>query len=205
MSTKQNRTRGEDYQAPVPVPKVQRTRGDWKKYDEEMVPRAAELAGQGLTDAEIAAELGIVPSTLWRWFVAYPELRSAVKAAKEAIDRRVERSLFKRAVEDGDTTAHIFWLKNRQPDLWRDKRETEIVIPMGDAEPGTLDTRGTALAALALFNEAAYDPVAAGTLLEATANAEETVDGDENSETGPSYGQESDDWDQGVDLDPGEQ
>jgi transposase-like protein len=193
------------------VPKAQRTRGDWKKYDEEMVPAAAELASQGLTDAEIAAELGIVPSTLWRWFVAYPELRSAVKAAKDAIDRRVERSLFKRAVEDGDTTAHIFWLKNRQPEMWRDRKETEIIVPVTDDVGEVRDARGAALAALALFNEAQYDPGSAGVLLEATANAEESDDGDQAPARGqypaPEQGAEreaEDDWERGDDLDPGE-
>ena len=34
----------------------------------------------------------------------------------------VENALFKNAIE-GNTTAQIFWLKNRRPDKWRDKRE----------------------------------------------------------------------------------
>jgi transposase-like protein len=209
--SKQTRTRGEDYEAPVPVPKAKRTRGRPSEFEPEYVAEAAELARSGATDKEIAAELGVAMSTLSRWFLAYPQLREAVKAAKEQIDQRVVRSLYKRAVEDGDTTAHIFWLKNRQPELWRDRKETEIIVPPSDEEAAQLDSRSAALAALALFNEAQYDPTAAGILLEATANAEENDDGEAQPAraTGAARGDQveaDDDWDEpsGYDLDPGE-
>jgi hypothetical protein len=204
------------------VPKVQRTRGRPSEYDDEFIPEAVSLAAAGATDAEIADGLGIDRSTLRRWFLAYPQLNAAVKAAKDTIDQRVERSLFKRAVEDGDTTAHIFWLKNRRPLEWRDRKETEIIVPDPGQDAEQLDTRGAALAALALFTEAQYDPRATGVLLDATANAEEKDDGEEPptysgrglgnrapSDDGRSDGARApdpsdDDWETGVDLDPGE-
>jgi hypothetical protein len=37
----------------------------------------------------------------------------------------VIRGLYTRATAGNDTTAAIFWLKNRQPDRWRDRREFE--------------------------------------------------------------------------------
>lgn len=212
--SKQTRTRGEDYEAPVPVPKAKRTRGRPSEFEPEYVPEAVAMAAAGATDAEIAEGLGIDRSTLRRWFLAYPQLNAAVKAAKETIDQRVVRSLYKRAVEDGDTTAHIFWLKNRQPELWRDRKETEIIVPPSDEEAAQLDSRSAALAALALFNEAQYDPAAAGILLEATANAEENDDGEDSYPQGAGKGvrqgavdsASDDDWDEpsGYDLDPGE-
>lgn len=211
MSTKQTRTRGEEYQAPAPVPKIKRTRGRPSEFDEEYVPEAVTMAAAGATDAEIAEGLGIDRSTLRRWFLAYPQLNAAVKAAKEQIDQRVVRSLFKRAVEDGDTTAHIFWLKNRMPAEWRDRKETEIIVPDNSDEPGQIDARGAALAALALFNEAQYDPGATGMLLEATANVEENDDGarftqrQDHEPQVPRSGE--DDWGDepaGYDIDPGE-
>lgn len=212
--SKQSRTRGEDYQAPAPVPKVQRTRGRPSEYDDEFIPEAVSLAAAGATDAEIADGLGIDRSTLRRWFLAYPQLNAAVKAAKDTIDQRVERSLFKRAVEDGDTTAHIFWLKNRRPLEWRDRKETEIIVPDPGQDTEQLDTRSAALAALALFTEAQYDPRATGVLLEATANAEENDDGEDQGRQDSRDGDSrvpagapdpsDDDWETGVDLDPGE-
>lgn len=214
--SKHQRTKGEGYEAPTPVPKIKRTRGRPSEFDEEYVPEAVAMAAAGATDAEIAEGLGIDRSTLRRWFLAYPQLNAAVKAAKDAIDRRVERSLFKRAVEDGDTTAHIFWLKNRMPAEWRDRKETEIIVPDTSTGDEPRDARGAALAALALFNEAQYDPGSAGVLLEATANDREETDdgildrrqgaGPRAAETGRGSGtsEEPDDWDDGDDLDPGE-
>ena len=35
----------------------------------------------------------------------------------------------------GDTTAQIFWLKNRRPDKWRDKQETNVGIDVEDLSP----------------------------------------------------------------------
>lgn len=207
MSTKQTRTRGEDYQAPVPVPKIKRTRGRIADYDDEVVPEAAALAQQGLTDKEIAEQLGVHVSTFWRWFNEHPHLREAVRAAGKTANSRVKMSLYDRAI-NGSDTASIFWLKNREPDEWRDRRETEIIVPDAGADTEQLDTRSAALAALALFTEAQYDPRATGVLLEATANAEENDDGEEDLQSGRGRrdveAPGDDDWETGVDLDPGE-
>lgn len=180
MSTKQTRTRGEDYQAPAPVPREKRTRGRPSEYDEAYLPEVLDLVSQGATSVEIAEHLDISTVTFWRWCKAYPELRNAVKGAKDAQDDRVEEALRINAVLQGNVTAQIFWLKNRQPDRWRDRKETEIIVPDVSATPLELDVRQTALAALALFNEAQYDPGSAGVLLEVTANVEETDDGSDS-------------------------
>ena len=49
----------------------------------------------------------------------HEELREALKRGREASDDRVEESLYRNALA-GNTTAQIFWLKNRRPDRWRD-------------------------------------------------------------------------------------
>lgn len=221
--SKQTRTRGEDYEAPVPVPRSQRTRGCKSTYDDEILPEVIELVSQGATSREIAQRLGVDPSTFWRWQQAYPQLRNAVKQAKDVQDERVVDALRINAVLEGNVTAQIFWLKNRQPELWRDRKETEIIVPVDEDTAAQLDSRSAALAALALFNEAQYDPTAAGILLEATANAEENDDGEQtgvrraesdgaphaardDSADGARHVETDDDWDEpsGYDLDPGE-
>jgi hypothetical protein len=82
-------------------------------------------ARDGLTDEQIAHNIGIRRSTLSEWKKTFPDIADALKKTKEVVDRQVENALFKKACE-GDTTAMIFWLKNRRPNDWRDKRETQL-------------------------------------------------------------------------------
>jgi hypothetical protein len=213
MSTKQTRTRGEDYQAPVPVPRIARTRGRPSDYEPELIDEACRLIRLGMTDAEICQELDVSVPTYYRWRANFPEFRKATNEAKEAQDDRVVDSLI-RVAHEGNVTAQIFWLKNRRPNEWRDRKETEIIVPDPGADTEQLDTRSAALAALALFTEAQYDPRATGVLLEATANAEENDDGEDQGRQDSRDGDSrvpagapdpsDDDWETGVDLDPGE-
>ena len=82
-------------------------------------------ARDGLTDEQIAHNMGINVATLYRWKNEHSEIRDTLKKTKEVVDREVENALCKKAIE-GDTTAMIFWLKNRRPNDWRDKRETAL-------------------------------------------------------------------------------
>lgn len=105
-------------------------------------------ARDGLTDEQIASNMGVSRSTLNSWKDKYPDILDSLKKGKEIVDRQVENALLKRALgyeyeeikekyEFGelseriitkkqvapDTTAQIFWLKNRKPKDWRDKQE----------------------------------------------------------------------------------
>jgi hypothetical protein len=82
-------------------------------------------ARDGLTDEQIAHNMGITAKTLYEWKNKYSKISKSLKKTKEVVDRQVENALFKKACE-GDTTAMIFWLKNRRPNDWRDKRETQL-------------------------------------------------------------------------------
>lgn len=99
------------------------------KYEEWLTKDGLILiegwARDGLTDEQIAHNMGISRSTLKEWKKDYPAISAALKKSKEVVDRQVENALFKKACE-GDTTAMIFWLKNRRPNDWRDKRETQL-------------------------------------------------------------------------------
>lgn len=125
------------------------------KFKPEFVQQAEKLCKLGATDLEIADFFEIDVRTLHRWKADNTEFCHALKAGKAEADERVERSLFARAngyehdevdlrVINGevvqtpirkfyppDTTACIFWLKNRRPDLWRDKVEQTIQGPNG--------------------------------------------------------------------------
>ena len=96
------------------------------KYEEWLTEDGLILiegwARDGLTDEQIAHNMDISTVTLYDWKKKYPKISNALKKTKEIVDRQVENALFKKACE-GDTTAMIFWLKNRRPNDWRDKRE----------------------------------------------------------------------------------
>lgn len=113
---------------------------------EEGLLKLEGWARDGLTDEQVAHNVGISRSTLAVWKNKYPDLSDALKRGKEVVDRQVENALLKRALgyeyeevtfEAGvetkrvrkevqpDTTAQIFWLKNRKPADWRDKRDVE--------------------------------------------------------------------------------
>ena len=104
-----------------------------------------------MTDKQIAHNMGISEQTLNVWKNKYPSFSESLKKGKETVDRQVENALLRRALgyeyeevsekyEDGilvekkvtkkqvvpDTTAQIFWLKNRKPSIWRDKAQVDI-------------------------------------------------------------------------------
>ncbi|HDA3714541.1 TPA: helix-turn-helix domain-containing protein [Staphylococcus aureus] len=101
----------------------------------------------GLTDAQIARNLGVSKHTLIKWKKNIPDFLDAIKKGKEVSDYELENALHKRAVgyyyeeetvtnkgevvkikkyEHANPTSLIFALKNRLPHKYRDKVEQEI-------------------------------------------------------------------------------
>jgi hypothetical protein len=126
--------------------------------------RLTGWARDGLTDDQIAHNIGINRATLYDWYNRFPDISNAIKKGKEPVDTQVENALLRRAlgydyeetvteVEDlgggktkkhvrkvtrhvaPDTTAQIFWLKNRKPKQWRDKMEAAVNIDTEDLSP----------------------------------------------------------------------
>lgn len=119
------------------------------KYKDEYAELAYKLTLLGHTDKELALFFEVDESTINNWKHEYPEFFKSIKKGKEASDIEVVMALRKRALgyqyeevrteesEQGvrstvttkevvpDTTAQIFWLKNRQPKMWRDKQDIE--------------------------------------------------------------------------------
>ena len=79
-------------------------------------------ARDGLSQQQIADNLGIGLSTLKKYKNKSVAIRTALKKGKEVSDYEVENALYKAAV-NGSVSAMIFWLKNRRPDKWKDKKE----------------------------------------------------------------------------------
>jgi hypothetical protein len=124
-------------------------RGRPSKYKPEFAEQARKLCALGATDRELAEFFEVAESSVSKWKLEYPEFSEALKRGKEVSDERVEHSLYRRAVGYSfdsvhvsnyqgevtltpivqhvppDTTACIFWLKNRRKEQWRDKIEVD--------------------------------------------------------------------------------
>ena len=141
--------------------------------------RVEGWARDGLTDEQIARNMGVAYSTFRDWIGKFSALSASLKKGKAPVDIEVENALLKRATGytvklkkpikvkttkrvtgkgevteerieyadeeqyiPPDTTAQIFWLKNRRPDKWRDKREeapqqtNELLQSLIDLERG---------------------------------------------------------------------
>lgn len=96
---------------------------DWEA--EEKILLLQGWARNGLTNEQIASNMDIVVSTLWEWRKKSPKISNALKIGKDEADIQVENALYRAALE-GNTTAMIFWLKNRRSKEWRDKIQQEI-------------------------------------------------------------------------------
>jgi hypothetical protein len=133
----------------LPQPKIGRP----TDYKPEFAAIAKAMCRMGATDQEVADELGVDTTTIWRWRSKHEEFCKAMKVGKEIADDRVERSLFQRAVgysfkavkvmqHNGvamradyvehvppDVAAAKHWLNNRRPKDWREK--TDLDLPAG--------------------------------------------------------------------------
>lgn len=134
-------------------------------YKPEYAAQAEKLCLLGATDVELADFFGVSIRTIDGWKVQNEDFLRSLKAGKEEADNRVERSLFQRAIgythdavkifmpagaEEAvvvpfrehvapDTTACIFWLKNRRRAEWRDKVDHEMTGADGaPLIPGTI-------------------------------------------------------------------
>lgn len=119
------------------------------KFNGLDLKKVEAVARRGWTDREMAEFFEVDPATWWRWKGQAPEFCKALKEWKQEADERVERTLYERAcgyavkedkifLHEGEpvvvptikqyppeTTACIFWLKNRRPQQWRDKVEMQ--------------------------------------------------------------------------------
>lgn len=96
---------------------------DWEEKEKILLLQG--WARNGLTNEQIASNMEIAVSTLWEWRKKSPKISNALKIGKDEADIQVENALYKAALE-GNTTAMIFWLKNRRSKDWRDKIQQEI-------------------------------------------------------------------------------
>lgn len=123
---------------------------------EENLKLLKAWAMNGLKDEEIAKNIGINRTTLYEWKKKYPDIDNALKKGKTVYDVEAEQNLHKVGqgyyIEEVETyitetngvqtkrikktkkwvppnvTALIFWLKNRKPDVWMDRKAKEVEV-----------------------------------------------------------------------------
>lgn len=134
-------------------PKESKPKGRPTKYKSDYCTQALKMSILGATDEQLADFFEVSESTLNLWKIEHPDFSESIKRGKEEADANVAASLYKRAtgcsvketkvfiIDDKpvkveidknfppDATSALFWLKNRQPKLWRD---TKVI--QGDAE-----------------------------------------------------------------------
>lgn len=118
-------------------------------YKPEYAQQAERLCALGATDIELAEFFGVDVRTVYRWKHTHADFCQSLKVGKDALDDRVERSLYQRAVGYSFNSEKIFhfqgmitradivehvppdpgaamsWLKNRRGEKWREKVEHE--------------------------------------------------------------------------------
>lgn len=133
-----------------PTPKTGRP----SKFTPEMERQARFLTARGATDAELAEFFEVSERTLNTWKKVHPEFLLSIKGGKSVADSNVVKALYERAIGYShpdshvsnfqgvitvtpitkyyppDTTACIYWTKNRIPEEWRDRQTVDL---KGDA------------------------------------------------------------------------
>jgi len=145
--------------------------GQPTKFNEKVRRQAMVLAAKGFTDKEMAEVFDVKEQTINNWKRAHPKFFESLKESKLKADRLVERALYERACgysyqeericntsggpEVVKTTKHyppdpvsmIFWLKNRQPDNWSDKKQVDLNIGLQGATDREIEEELIELAA----------------------------------------------------------
>jgi hypothetical protein len=137
---------------PANKAKATPARGRPTLYQASYAEQARRLALLGQTDAEMAAFFGVAERTIHYWKDAHPDFLQSLKEGKADADAKVAAALYQRALGYSHPDTHIsnyqgeititpitkhyppdpvsmiFWLKNRQPDKWRDRVEAEVSV-----------------------------------------------------------------------------
>ena len=136
-----------------------RTKADYWLTEDGLIKLTA-WARDGLVYREIAHNIGIAESTLREWKEKHPSISEALSRGREVADIVIENALYKRALgytqeirreavtKNGEVVSlreqvHFppdynsarFWLTNRRPDLWKDKRETSVSAKIEQGDP----------------------------------------------------------------------
>lgn len=122
-------------------------RGRPSTYRPEYAEQARKLALIGWTDKQVGEFFGVSPETIYQWDRAFPEFAETRARGKAVADGEMAASLWQRGIGYSHDDVHVtafngevtltpitkhyppdyqsisLWLRNRQPDFWKDKVE----------------------------------------------------------------------------------
>lgn len=136
-----------------------------RKYDRWLTPgglaKVEAWRRDGASVVETARRIGVSEKTVFDWMKRFPEFAEAMRRGADDFDDEVEAALMRAAIgydyeeealdkegfvhkvkkhQPANITAMIFWLKNRRPEQWREKREVRVdgALEVGQARLGEL-------------------------------------------------------------------
>lgn len=133
---------------------------------EEGLGRITEWMESGLSLKQLSQNMGIAYGTLFEWQKDFAELSDTIKKGQMVVTEHIENAMYQAAtgytyeeetselMSNGEmkvvkkvtksqapnVAAQIFWLKNKSPELWKDKVEVKnehegtITIEMGEMD-----------------------------------------------------------------------
>lgn len=142
--------------------KVPTKRGRPTAYKDVYPEQAWRLSLLGQTDVEMATFFGVSERTFHGWKKSHPDFLQSIKKGKADADAKVAEGLYARAIGYShpdvhisshlgvitvtnivkhfppDTAAAFIWLKNRQPDKWRDRIEHQADVTLSGPDTSEL-------------------------------------------------------------------
>lgn len=127
-------------------------RGRKTGFNDTIKDTILRLVEDGKTEQQIADIIGVSKTTITNWKGKHPEFLYSLRESRQVADELVEAALFGRATGyshpetkafcyEGciiteemvkhyppDTQAAMFWLRNRQPEKWREKTEGDVTV-----------------------------------------------------------------------------
>jgi len=101
-----------------------------RKVSEKTWEKFFALLREGHSVRKASAAVGISDNTVYTTARRDPEFRKRIEEARDAATDLVEHALLQKAIT-GNVTAIIFWLLNRRPDRWRDRRQLAVTGETG--------------------------------------------------------------------------
>ena len=120
-----------------------------RKRIEIDLEQVENLASRGLGNSQIARALGVSWNTIDRNRKRSEDFEESIKKGKARGLAQVTNALFESATEKNSVVAQIFYLKNQDPKIWKDRVENvHATIDLNQVLTGAKDRIGDKLATM---------------------------------------------------------